>query len=158
MYAEIVSAVESVKALTTLVKAANGLSNYNELVLAVSEVNTKLMEATTVALSSQEKQSALSSENAELKEKLRKLDCFALEAERYILEKLPLGGFVFSMKKGGENGQPPHYLCAACMNKGEITILQPAGDLYLVCSCEHPRIQIKHPPGDSGYIPDHRPF
>jgi len=153
MYAEIVSAVQSAKALGELVKAAHSLSNYTEFVAAVSEVSTKLMSATAVALASQEKQAALANEIAELKGKLRKLEHFKREAERYELEKLPFGGLVFSLKKGMENGQPSHYLCAACMNKGEITIMQPEGDIFVACPFNHSRVQVKSA-DIGGHIPD----
>lgn len=145
MFAEISAAVASAKSALEIAKAAHGLANYNELVASVSEVNAKLMEATVVTLASLEKQSVLTSEIAELKDKLRKLDRFEREAESYILEQLPFGGFAFALKKGMKRDQPPHYLCAACMNKGEITILQPEGDLFLACSFGHPRIQNKAP-------------
>lgn len=145
MYAEIVSAVQSAKALGELVKAAHSLSNYTEFVAAVSEVSAKLMDATAVALASQEKQAALSNEITELKDKLRKLEHFEQEAKRYELVKLPLGGFVFSLKKGMENGQPHHYLCATCMNKGEITILQPEGEIFISCHLNHGRVQVSNP-------------
>ena len=156
MYTEFAAAVQSFNALATLVKTAHGLANYNELVSAVSEVSTKLMSAQAVALGSQEKQAALSREIAELKEKLRKLERFEREAERYILEKLPFGGLVFSLKKGMENGQPTHYLCATCMNKGEITILQPEGEIFVACPFNHPRIQIMAP-DNRDYHPDYSP-
>jgi hypothetical protein len=64
MYAEIVSAIESAKTLRELLKAASSLSNYNELVAAVSEVSARLMDATAVALASQEKQSELAQQVA----------------------------------------------------------------------------------------------
>jgi hypothetical protein len=53
MYAELAAAVQSARALGTLIKAATSLSNYNELVLAVSDVTTKLLDANTVALEAQ---------------------------------------------------------------------------------------------------------
>lgn len=54
MFAELVSAVKSVQALSSLLTSANKLSNYNEIVLAVSEINLKLIEANSHALASQE--------------------------------------------------------------------------------------------------------
>jgi len=60
MFNELMLASQSVQALGTLLKAANGLANYNEIVAKVSEVNEKLMGANAVALAAQEKQSALS--------------------------------------------------------------------------------------------------
>ena len=144
MYAEISAAVASAKTALDIAKAAHGLSNYNELVSAVSEVNTKLVQATTVALASLEKQSALASEIAELKDKLQKHENFQLQTERYVLEQLPFGGFAYALKKSIEKNQPHHYLCATCINKGEITILQPEGEIFLACAFNHPRVQIKN--------------
>jgi hypothetical protein len=57
MIPELLGATQSVQALASLLKSANGLSNYNEILLAVSEVNTKLMNANAVALAAQEQQS-----------------------------------------------------------------------------------------------------
>ena len=45
MYAEIVAAVQSTKALAELLKAAHGLSNYVELLTAVNAVQEKLSQA-----------------------------------------------------------------------------------------------------------------
>ena len=45
MFVEITAAVQSVKVLNELVKAARGLKNFNDFVAAISEVNAKLMEA-----------------------------------------------------------------------------------------------------------------
>ncbi len=53
MYGEIIAAIGSAKALRELVKAATSLANNNELIAAVSDVNSKLMDATAVALESQ---------------------------------------------------------------------------------------------------------
>ena len=50
MYAEINAAVQSAKALFEVVKANKGLAEYNEIVAAVSEVNTKLKQEKGSAL------------------------------------------------------------------------------------------------------------
>jgi hypothetical protein len=67
-------ASQSVQALMTLLKAAQHLSNYNEIVAALSEVNARLMQANAVALSSQEKQSALTNRITELENQLREFE------------------------------------------------------------------------------------
>jgi len=54
MYAEISAAIQSAKVLGDLVRAAHGLANYNEFVTAVYQINAKLMQATGVALASQD--------------------------------------------------------------------------------------------------------
>ena len=105
MYAEFAAVVHSLNHLTSLLKSANSLSNYNDLVAAVSEVNSRLLAAQSVALGSQEKQASQANEIAELKDKLRTLEHFKREAERYELKKLEFGGLVFAMKK--RHGERP---------------------------------------------------
>ena len=99
MYNEIAAAVASAKTALDIAKAAHGLANYNELVAAVSEVSTKLMDATTVALASQEKQAALANEIANLKEKLREVENWESQMQRYSLQALPAGALAYSNER-----------------------------------------------------------
>jgi hypothetical protein len=87
MYTEISAAIQSAKALSELLKAAHGLANYNDFVTAIYEINAKLMEATAVALASQEKESSLANRVAELENELRELKNFESESQRYQLTK-----------------------------------------------------------------------
>jgi hypothetical protein len=146
MYAEISAAIQSAKALGELVKAAHGLANYNEFVTAVYEVNAKLMDATAVALASQEKQSSLANRVAELEDELRELKNLKSEAQRYQLTKFAFGGYAYSIKPGMENAEPTHYLCATCMNQGKKSVLQPSDEAFLRCSLCHEEIQISDIP------------
>ena len=136
MYAEIVSAVQSAKALGELVKAANSLSNYTEFVSAVSEVSAKLMEATAVALASQEKQSALANRITELENQLREIENWQSEAERYALHPLAPGLFAYAVKPEHERGEPPHMLCANCMAQRQKSILQRSNRRYECHKCK----------------------
>jgi len=134
MYAEISAAIQSAKALGELVKAAHGLANYNEFVTAVYEVNAKLMDATAVALASQEKQSSLVNRVAELENELREIKHIEADLQRYQLTGFPFGGYAYSIKPGMDNGEPHHYLCATCMNQRKKSILQPSGQGFLRCA------------------------
>jgi hypothetical protein len=142
MYAEISAAITSAKTALDIAKAANGLANHNELVSAVSEVNTKLMQATTVALASLEKQSALTSEIAKLKEKLREVEDWEGQMKRYKLHAFPTGALAHALQPGMEQGQPIHYLCTTCVSKRQPTILQPHG-YYLHCPVCNSNIEIQ---------------
>ena len=123
MYAEISAAVASAKTALDIAKAAHGLSNYNELVSAVSEVNTKLVQATVVALASLEKQSALNSEIANLKNKLREVEDWEGQMKRYKLHVFPTGALAYALQPGMEQGEPIHYLCASCVDKKQKSTL-----------------------------------
>jgi formylmethanofuran dehydrogenase subunit E len=138
MFSEISAAVASAKAALDIAKASHGLTNYNELVSAVSEVNAKLMDATTVALASLEKQTALTSEIAELKEKLREVENWEGQMKRYALFQFPTGALAYALQPGMEQNQPLHYLCASCVDKKQKSTLQPHdGKLYcIVCKID----------------------
>ena len=128
MLHELLGAAQSVQALTTLLKAANGLANYNEIVAAVSQVNAKLMQANTVALAAQEKQASLATQIAELEKELAQFKNWERDSERYMLYTLAPGVFAYALKPGMENGEPPHLLCANCMSKRQKSLLQVASD------------------------------
>ena len=135
MFAEISAAVTSAKTALDIAKAAHGLSNYNELVAAVSEVNAKLMDATVVALASLEKQSSLASEVSDLKESLRKIENWESQMKRYSLHAFPTGALAHALQPGMENGEPMHYLCTACVDKKKKTTLQPNGRVLHCPEC-----------------------
>ena len=130
MYAEISAAIASAKTALNIAKSAHELSNYNELVAAISEVNTKLMDATTIALASQEKQSELSNRISELENQLREVENWESKIERYELHQFPTGTYAYALKGDNESGEPSHYLCATCVNERKPTILQPKGRFF----------------------------
>ncbi len=127
MYAEITAAIQATKVIFDIVKANKGLANYNELVSAISEVNTKLMSATAIALSSQEKQSALSHRIRDLENELMGLKDWNHEAHRYILTELCPDVTVLTLKPGMDNGEPPHKLCATCFSQKQKGYLNQSG-------------------------------
>jgi hypothetical protein len=137
MYAEISAAITSLKVALNIAKTAHDLSNYNELVAAISEVNTKLMEATAVALASQEKQSELTNRLAELEEKLREIENWESQIKRYELYEFPFTkALAYALQQDMANDEPIHYLCTTCVNKRQKTILQPKGRLLYCPICD----------------------
>lgn len=125
MYSEIISAIQSVKALSELVKAAHDLSNYAEFITAVSEISTKLMSATAVALASQEKQSTLTNRISELENQLRKIEDWERNIKRYKLYEFPTRALAYVLQQDMQQEEPMHYLCTSCVDKRQKSILQP---------------------------------
>lgn len=144
MYQEINSVVQSLRVIGDWIRANKGLANYNELAAAVSEVNAKLMQATAVALASQEKQALLSERVRELEQQLANIENWEGEMQRYALFQFPTGTFAYALKPGREQGEPHHYLCAACLDKRQISKMQPiSGGVTLLCHACDLRIDIK---------------
>jgi rRNA maturation endonuclease Nob1 len=145
MYAEISAAIQSTKTLADLLKVARSLSNYNELVLAVSEVNMKLMEATAVALKSQERQAELQTMVTELERKAADLQLALDRAKDYQLHKFETGALAYSYI-GTTEQVPPHSLCATCFDRGSHSKLQPQGNYALKCHACDSIVQVKFTP------------
>lgn len=138
MINELLLASQSVQALGGLLKAANGLANYNEIVAKVSEVNSKLMQANAVSLASQEKQASLVSQVHELEGCIKALKAWKAEAEKYEIKEAATGVFVFLEKGYAGKLQSAQKLCANCFNQGSKSLLQQqhvevGRQLSLVC-------------------------
>lgn len=134
MLAEISAAIQSAKVLGELLTATKNLTNYNEFVSAVYEINTKLMGATSVALASQEKQSLLSNRVTELENRLAELENWEHEMKGYRLFEFQTGAIAYISQFYMETGEPLHYLCATCVGKRQKSILQPIKEKrYLRC-------------------------
>ena len=86
MYAEIKSALDSVKIISDLVQTYKELSDFNRLVAAISEANTKLLEAITAALASKEKESALIDKVRSLEQEIMSCKNWEREAQNYKLQ------------------------------------------------------------------------
>ena len=137
MYAEIAAAIQSAKSVTELAKTASSLSNYNELISAVADVNARLMEATAMALASQERHSEILAKVSTLEAELNTLRVRASQTERYSLHKFPTGSLAYRLKDEFESEQPAHFLCAKCVDTGGHTKLQPWGSRRYKCfACE----------------------
>ena len=140
MYAEISSAVASAKVALDIAKAAHGLSNYNELVAAVSEVNAKLVDATVVTLASLEKQSALASRVDDLEKELVQLKNWEAEANNYEVLEVARGLFAYVAKGNVQPMHSAHKLCSNCFLQYKKSFLQESRDTapprHYVLSCD----------------------
>ena len=127
MYAEIIAAVQSTKTLAELLKAAHSLSNYSELLTAVTAVQQKLTEAIASGLESQEKQAALLERVRELEAQLAAVHEWQQQIERYALIEFPTKALAYGLKPEHANGEPHHHLCVTCVENKRKTTLQPQG-------------------------------
>jgi Zn finger protein HypA/HybF involved in hydrogenase expression len=134
MYSEITTAIQSAKIAIELVKATHGLSNYSELLTAVTDVQMKLTDAIASGLASQEKQAALAERVRELEKQLAEIEGWNSQIQRYTLFQFPSGALAYALKEGMEN-EPMHYLCTACVDKKKKTTLQPSGRMLHCPEC-----------------------
>lgn len=145
MHDEISAAIQSAKALEKLLATTKHLSNYNDFVSAVREINAKLVEATNVALASREKELLIYNRVTELEKKLVELENWERELKGYHLFEFPTGTLAYVSQSSVEIGEPLHYLCATCVGKRQKSILQPIKEKhYLRCSPCGTEIMIVH--------------
>lgn len=132
MIAEINGVVSSVRALSDLVRANKTLTNFNELVAAVAEVNAKLLTAQSVAMASHEKQLALTNRIAALEKTIMQFENWEREKERYPLTQMSPGVYTNALKPGMQQNEPPHCLCAQCFLNRKKSLLQLEMRNYMV--------------------------
>lgn len=145
MFTEITAAIQSAKTAINLVKAAHGLSNYSDLLTAVTDVQIKLTDAIASELASQEKQAALAERVRELEKQIADIADWKSQMQRYALFEFPTGALAYALKPGMENGEPIHYLCTACVDKKKKTTLQPHGSFLHCPECKS-NIAMQGPP------------
>lgn len=136
MYTEITAAIQGTKTAIELVKAAHGLSNYSELLTAVTAVQIKLTDAIASELESQEKQAMLAERVRELEKQISEIESWKNQIQRYMLFQFPTGVLAYALKPEQKNGEPVHYLCTACVDKKKKTTLQPECRILYCPECK----------------------
>jgi len=121
---ELLGAAQSVQALAVLLKSAGSLNNYNEIVLAVSEVNARLMQANALALASQEQQSELSRRLSKAEGELAQLRSWSREAAELECIQIGEGVFAYLPKRRGSKFQAESKFCANCYLQSRPSLLQ----------------------------------
>ena len=137
MIPELLGATQSVQALASLLKSANGLSNYNEILLAVAEVNTKLMNANAVALASQEQQSLLAKKLRDKEAQLEALILWKKDAELLEQVEVAQGVFAYMKKDRRDPFQSQPKYCANCYFSNRPSLLQESreSNRYIGLNC-----------------------
>jgi hypothetical protein len=93
----------------------------------VIELQAAIMSAQSSALAAQTDQFALLNKVRELEEKIAQFEDWDAERERYELKAVYPGAFAYVPKPGMQGTEPPHWLCTACFQKREKSILQGFG-------------------------------
>ncbi len=122
--ASIQAAVGSLKAATDIGIALLKLSTTAEMKAKVVELNTQILAAQASALAANSDQFTLLQEKRDLEAEIAGMKTWNAEKERYQLHPFQTGTFAYAIKAAMQNGEPPHYICAACYQRGHKFILQ----------------------------------
>ena len=110
------TAADTVKTMINLRDAAAFQPKANEL-------QGQISAALADAIAAYEAQTAQLQRIRELEDEVRSLKTWEAEKQRYALQRLPPGIFVYSLKSDMAAGEPPHSICQTCYQRGKKSIL-----------------------------------
>ena len=118
--ADIASASDEAKRNTQLIEFQKALINANALIASVQQQNASLLR-----------------EKDDLEKQIMQLENWKTEKDRYIMVTVFNAATVYSLKESMSSGEPPHYICPVCYQRGHKTLLQPkkasTGFVHLYC-------------------------
>ncbi|MGO8865518.1 MAG: hypothetical protein ACLQME_03350 [Alphaproteobacteria bacterium] len=116
--------LSALKAATEIVKTMMGLRDSAKILENTVELNHKILSAQTALADAQAEQTNLTKTIRELEEEIARLKSWEAEKQRYELKSLGWGIFAYMLKPAMRGTEPPHWVCARCYKKGEISIIQ----------------------------------
>ncbi len=122
--------ITGLKVASDIAKGFLDLKSMAEVQGKVIELQSSILSAQSSALAANADQAAMADEIRKLREQLALLQAWGEEKRRYQLVALEPGIFAFALKSDSASGEPAHWVCARCFNKGEKFVLQNQGDFY----------------------------
>lgn len=124
MIAELAGGLTATNALIKIVEglnAANTQAKLNEVRVELSGKLLQVMAALNAALAAE---TVSADRIRDLEKEIVRLKDWEGEKKRYELKNIGGGAFGYMPKKGMDEGEPPHWLCANCFDRGHRSVLQ----------------------------------
>ena len=133
--ADIASASDEAKRNAQLIEFQKALINANALIASVQQQNASLLR-----------------EKDDLEKQIMQLENWKAEKDRYTMVTVFEAATVYSLKESMSNGEPPHFICPVCYQRGHKTLLQPkkAGTGFVHLYCPTPSCNFDIPTGYRG--------
>ena len=122
--ASIGSAVSSLKVAADIARGLINLHTLTEVQSKAIELNGKILDAQHQIFQANTAQTALVERVRELESQITRMKDWDAQKQRYKLAAPFSGCMVYALQKSASEGEPPHYLCASCFQKGDRAILQ----------------------------------
>jgi hypothetical protein len=133
----IAGALTSLKAASEMTKAMIGLRDAETFRNKAIELQSVVLEAQAGAAAAYATQSELANRIGELERKIMQFENWDAEKKRYELKAVYKGYLAYALKPEMAAGEPAHYLCPSCYQKGQKSILQEGygslGENRLAC-------------------------
>jgi hypothetical protein len=107
----------------------------------VIKLQGQILAAQQGASAAQTRETEMTEEIRALKTRVAELETWEAEKQRYQLERLPPGVYVYALQPAMANGEPLHSICQTCYQRGKKSILhsgEPGNGIHhLTCyECE----------------------
>ena len=115
----------SLNSLVNLSKAFVDVRDATLIQGKVFELQRAIIDAQQHVFAANDERSSLIQRVTDLEKELTNFKNWEAEKQRYSLSELSNNaGFAYLLKPDMANGEPSHYICASCYNKGKKSILQ----------------------------------
>jgi hypothetical protein len=118
------AAVSSLRAAGDIAKGLISLHTMAEVQAKAIELNEKIIDAQHRIFETNAAQSELIERVRELEGQIARMKDWDAQRQRYKLAAPFAGCMVYAVQKAMSEGEPAHYLCAACFKKGKPSVLQ----------------------------------
>lgn len=131
------SAISSLKTAVDISKSLLELKSTAEIQSKVIELQSALLETQNNALSATAAQFEMQEKIRDLEAKLKALDDWEDQKQRYTLIAPWKGpAQVYALKRSDAKGEEPHFLCANCFHNSKRVILNPMKkDKWILMAC-----------------------
>jgi hypothetical protein len=119
----IAGALGSLNTLKNLAQAMIGLRDAQAFQAKLIEFQSAVLDAQSSVFAANEERTALVEKVRELEADMARLKAWETEKQRYKLERLEPGIFVYSLKPEMAAGEPAHTICQTCYQRGSKSIL-----------------------------------
>jgi len=123
-FAAIGAAVTSLRMAGDIAKGLVSLHTMAEVQGKAIELNEKIIAAQHQIYEANTTQATLVERVRELESQIARMKGWDAQKQRYKLAAPFPGCMVYALQKSMSNGEPPHYFCTACFQKGQPSILQ----------------------------------
>lgn len=154
------AAISGLKSVSDLAKSLLELNSIAEVKSRVIDLQNLILNAQSSALALQADLVAAADENRKLSAQIATMRNWEVERERYKLISPEVGVFVYALRASMSNGQPPHWICTHCYERGVKGILGPVYHISprgcgLLCPACRSELQSKFGiPNEPGYAGD----
>ena len=127
---EISAGLTSLRTAFDIAKAIKGITDAADRNVKILELQGVIIEAQNSAIAAQQVHASDVKRIEALEAEVARMKAWDGEKARYELKAIGNGAFVYAVKPGMENGEPPHWLCPPCYTKGQKSFLQRTSEAF----------------------------